>query len=825
MAVDRRPGSGGGGSTRKFEVFDQDRRFGPAFTKLKDALNSAGGGLVLIDDPTALAPERLLVFEVTGQIGDFWKAVAKVDGLTFAGEEQARADEDDEDPELYLLVPNEAALKQIISLWETYTNGTALPRGWTKWRDLFSQLKNIRPWGPNDRVSKSHAEFFDEVIAPNTRIEVELVFRKNAVDQQAAEKSLKDYITKIGGTVLDRSLRAEFSYHALLVEVPSTELKNIAKRKQNSLAGLAAVYSIVPQSVSQAIEFSDAINALASSSVLPNDRKPIVGVFDAVPIQAHPDLSNHLIIDDPNNLDALAVGNRVHGTAMASLVIHGDLNLPPNTIDRKIYLRPVMYADGGPSGGAEIFKEDRLVVDVMFEAVVRMRREDLGREVFAVNLSLGDPNKMFGGIPSSWARALDYLAQHYGVLFVVSAGNCAESINLKDCGDYNTFKALGTEDIAKQVLDGLNDVKADRRIIAPADSLNALTVGAWHNDSPGTPPTLGHLNPFSTQHHFPIVSSRLGTGIKRSVKPEILMSGGRQRIVQDHGGATAVHVKPHNQAHKSFGMQVAAPPTASGTTRHFTIGTSAAAALATNTLHKAFELLEKTYPDLVASLDQHHRAVLMKALLVHAASWGQSGTLFRQIVDPTNTMNHVHWKREISRFLGYGVVKQDDAIACAVDRATLWYSGSLANEQSIAFDVPIPSSFTGNTDLREVRATLAWFSPVRPGQLVYRSTKLLIASLQKDSLTAAGVATDVPQPDASQAQSGTVIHRRWAAETAATSSGSFQIQIQREDDQGPKIAGSVCYGLLVSLVMPSKTTIYDEVKSKILVTPKPKVTV
>ena len=72
------------------------------------------------DDPTALAPERLLVFEVTGQIGDFWRAVAKVDGLTFAGEEQARADEDDEDPELYLLVPNEAALKQIIALWETY---------------------------------------------------------------------------------------------------------------------------------------------------------------------------------------------------------------------------------------------------------------------------------------------------------------------------------------------------------------------------------------------------------------------------------------------------------------------------------------------------------------------------------------------------------------------------------------------------------------------------------------------------------------------------------------------------------------------------------
>ena len=114
----------------------------------------------MLDDPTALAPERLLVFEVTGQIADFWKAVAKIDGLTFAGEEQVAADEDDENPEFYLLVPDEAALKQIIALWETYANGNALPRGFTKWRDLFSQLKDIRPWGPTDRVTPSHANFF-----------------------------------------------------------------------------------------------------------------------------------------------------------------------------------------------------------------------------------------------------------------------------------------------------------------------------------------------------------------------------------------------------------------------------------------------------------------------------------------------------------------------------------------------------------------------------------------------------------------------------------------------------------------------------------------
>jgi hypothetical protein len=92
-------------------------------------------------------------------------------------------------------------------------------------------------------------------------------------------------------------------------------------------------------------------------------------------------------------------------------------------------------------------------------------------------------------------------------------------------------------------------------------------------------------------------------------------------------------------------------------------------------------------------------------------------------------------------------------------------------------------------------------------------------------LTAAGLDTDVAQPDASQAQGGTVIHRRWAAEKAATSSGNFHVQIQREKDQGPKTGGSVPYGLIVSLIMPSATTVYNEVRARVSVKPAVKVKV
>jgi hypothetical protein len=120
-----------------------------------------------------------------------------------------------------------------------------------------------------------------------------------------------------------------------------------------SLAGADPVASIVPQSVGTPIEASDrtALDEARPGAVIDD---PIAAVFDAVPQQAHPLLVDRLSIDDPTDLEARAVGQRVHGTAMASIVLHGDLNDPPSSISRRVYFRPVMYA---PPLGDEIFRQ------------------------------------------------------------------------------------------------------------------------------------------------------------------------------------------------------------------------------------------------------------------------------------------------------------------------------------------------------------------------------------------------------------------------------------------------------------------------------------
>jgi hypothetical protein len=344
----RRPSSGGGGRARQFDRATQNRSHGPIFRRLRNILNRPDAALQLRADANSLAPERLLVFEVTGAVQNFANAVSRIVGLEFAGEEELVADEFDPIPEFYLLVPQLDALKEVVSLWQGWQRTGTVPRNYTPWRDLFAQLRSVRPWGPADRVSQPNRHYFRNIVdgAPDNdlfRIEIELVFRASETSSQAAEADVANHVVRSGGAIIDRSRRPEFAYHAVLADVSAAEIRRITELDQTSLAGADPVASIVPQSVGTPIETAD---RAPMDQARPGARieDPIVPIFDAVPVQAHPLLLNRLVIDDPANLEARAVGPRVHGTAMASIVLHGDLNDPPSPINRRVYLQPVMYA-------------------------------------------------------------------------------------------------------------------------------------------------------------------------------------------------------------------------------------------------------------------------------------------------------------------------------------------------------------------------------------------------------------------------------------------------------------------------------------------------
>lgn len=82
-------GHGGGGGLRLPTKGGQLATFGPIFKRLRKVLGREGGAIELRDDPSSLAPDRVVVFEIAGTIVDFFKAVSKIDGLEFMAEYEA----------------------------------------------------------------------------------------------------------------------------------------------------------------------------------------------------------------------------------------------------------------------------------------------------------------------------------------------------------------------------------------------------------------------------------------------------------------------------------------------------------------------------------------------------------------------------------------------------------------------------------------------------------------------------------------------------------------------------------------------------------------
>ncbi|WP_206692340.1 hypothetical protein [Azospirillum sp. INR13] len=288
------------------------------------------GALELTSDPTALAPERLLVFEVRGSIQDFVKAVNEVAGLDFIDEEELEGDEEDKAPVAYLLVPDARAMEQILSLWKRWSaGGLDASKPWAK---VFDLLRDLRTWGPDDRLSEEEQTFLEEEIEgrPDSDLillEIEVLFSTNPERagryEGAVLEAILNNIFANAGRIVHRTYIEDIAYHALLVSVPVVVVRSIVKRSRESILGLDAVWHIRPQSLAPSIEVADPVTEPLRPGPAP-EKPPILALLDGVPIARHPLLADRLEVLDLFELEPdTPVANRMHGTAMASLIVHG----------------------------------------------------------------------------------------------------------------------------------------------------------------------------------------------------------------------------------------------------------------------------------------------------------------------------------------------------------------------------------------------------------------------------------------------------------------------------------------------------------------------
>lgn len=767
------------------------------------------------------------MFELRGAVDAFRNAVWKVPGLDLIDEEALDADEADKKPMAYLLVPDTRALQQILSLWRRWQSGEAMEHGWTPWRDVFALLRDLRVWGPLDRVDDEVVNFLNDEIeghadADQVRLELELVFRSKPSAAHSLERRVLDEISNCGGSLISRCRLEEIAYHGVLVELPVAAVRQIAARLPTGVAGIDAVMHVRPQSLASAIEIAD-IESVSPSTPSATDQlgTPILALLDGVPVARHPLLANFLSVEDRFDLERdAAVSQREHGTAMASLIIHGDRNRSESALPRKIHAIPVLSSPR--AGQDETFPDDRLMVDVIDTAVRSMRDGDdaTAPSVLIVNLSLGNIRQPFYGRMSAWARLLDRLAYHYGILFVISAGNAKRAFPVMGFHTRTAFEDANAEVRANAVLRAIAAQMGQRKIIAPAESVNGVTIGACNHDDVlpahrqlvrsliDPYPSLSTANP----------SSRLGPGFATAVKPDLMMPGAREHLTVIRSDGVAIDVEPAAPS-RVAGLKVAAPPRAGDEANEgYTNGTSAAAALASRTCHRIHDALQQAYGDRFLELPNRQRAVLLKALLAHTARWpDDTAEMIKQTLGPSDSKQHSRQKDNIRRFLGYGMVDAEAAIACAEDRATFWAVSELSAEKLRRVPVPVPIAIHGQAKPHMISATLAWFTPVHAGNRTYRSVRLkLLAPNEIETLGLAG--PHGLQPDDNQGRRGTLCSRRWQGKKApAVEEGMvLRFSVVREPDQGGvRIDEAVPFALAVTITMPGELRIYEQVRQRL----------
>lgn len=811
----------------KPDGFPQGRQtdhFSPKFNRLNEVLNRDPAGLELRADPAVLAPERLLVFEVRGSIGNFATAIRNVPGLELIDEEELAADGEDKAPVAYLMVPDMRALRDLEALWRRWLRGE-LVRGETPWRDVFSLLRDLRPWGPRDRVQTMDSDILSEIIAglaedDPVRLEVEIVFRSNIDVAAAREAELSAAVQGQGGRTISTSRIEGIAYHAVLVDLPVRSVRLIIARTADGIAGLEPVMHIRPQSIASSIELGDLSESddVAVADMLGD---PVLALLDGVPVAAHRLFGDHLVVDDQFGLEPDApVAERVHGTAMASLIVYGDRSRPEPPLPRRIHLVPVL-------GRQDKFPADRLIVDVIYSAIFAMRdgEQPTAPGVLIVNISLGNPRRRFSGQLSAWARLLDRLAYRYGILFIVSAGNCVEQFGIQAFAGRIEWEDANADVRATETVRALGAILADRRLFSPAETVNGLTIGACNTDAVTAADRAAarvNVDPYSGQQMVN-PSSALGPGFAQSVKPDLLMPGAREhlRFVNNHAHVEVCPAGPS----RSAGLLVAAPPVGGIENRYgYTNGTSAAAALASRTAHLIHDALEAEYGDLFRMLPHLQRAVLLKALLAHPAKWPDAAaSLIRTTIGPADGRQHVRQKDNIRRFLGFGIVDATNAVACAGDRATFWATGLLHADMIANVSVPIPVAMAGQARPHALAATLAWFTPTAPGRKSYRSVRLKL--IEPSDVAALRVKASGNQPDQNQTNRGTLFSRVWTGDKAPVVGADMNIAltVQRDPDQGTPIDEPVPFGLAVTLSMPGVIEIYEQVRQRLAIAQRARV--
>ena len=723
----------------------QARRLGAHFDRIEAALAGEDSEVVLRSDPGGIAPERALVFVTAVPIADFVRA-ANLVGLEVIAEVDLDEDYplDDEllfehrdmaSPTLYATMPTRESFERLLQLWRSYVRGAQPEEGYAPWRQLFEMLDELRPWGPDDRFSVDARKELEQYLTDDDSVEVRLeleVWPTWSRERRAQWRGeAEQRVVALGGRVLSRSSIQEdgFIYEALLVALSAGSTKHLLNDPGavEGLATLDGLQFVLPQAIAQSRpNQSEPLETTARDAVVPFDAEaPFRAVLlDGTPLAGHRSLDGGVVIEDVHNLVGRSVvEQRRHATSMASLILRGDLvaDGTPAQDSRLLCIPVLVDAEDSASSPA-----DRLFVDVVHVALTRAFSgiEPLAPQAFVVNFSVGIRHSNFAGRISALARLLDWWSYSQGVLFVVSSGNVSDDLSVTGMTAV-AFEEATLDERRELVAVAQRVNRHERTLLAPSEALNALTVGAASLD---LAPADGELSwPEIAIHNDdeqrPAISTALGLGPFRAIKPDLLAHGGRHDVRTIAAG-DHLRLRVMQQTRRS-GVFVASARRGMDDWERAR-GTSCAAALTTRaTLNAAAALTAEDGPYAGQELPRLDLALLTRALAVSASRWPDAAAShYREECQRLGSRRHFQAKEEVARQYGHGVLNANLMREAPVLGTTLVSLGTVRKDAAQIFDVPLPPSMSGDSVHRAMYVTLAWFSPMDASRARYRLAAL-----------------------------------------------------------------------------------------------------
>lgn len=808
----------------------QFTRLQPSFSVLKTAFEKKA--LKIQQSPTGINPEFALVFEIIGTVDSFYTAVKHTEGFEWIFDSESDPFEPDDDfyqinkdsgqrvddflnGKLYCVMSNQQAMLQLLSLWQRYQNGEAdvFKRNFTGLRDIFTHIKNIRKWEAQDRIAETHAvEYWRESLEfdGNSPVpfEIELFFRNDATKRNIATETIRREIQSLGGRVIQNCIISEIYYHGMLVELPRISIEGLVDRYEEiELSQVDDIMFFRPTCQSVFVSTTDSESYVANEEDVPLPRgDAVVAVFDGMPMQNHHLLRGRVIIDDPDDYaSGYESKNRIHGTSMVSLAIYGDLKRKDTPISSPVYVRPILRPkQSGFDKVTESVPDDSLFIDVLHRAVRRMMEGDGEESATApntkvINLSIGDPVRQLAVTMSPTARLLDFLAYKYKILFIISAGNHPEVVNFVG-KSFDELKSLDMIQRSKVFGGIIKDNQRNLKILAPAESLNGLTIGALYDDFTNTNETERRI--LAVDRGLPSPISAIGKGYRSVIAPDLFYYGGREFIRGKHNGEI-----DWVESSREPGCLSAAPyGTGDIDGCAFSFGTSDAAAQITHEAAKCHDVLDQVFLNQTGTnMPVDSTAILLKAMLAHGASW-------KPIADKL-ALTMGASPKQLSKWLGNGIPNINRVIECTKERITLIGLGALKKDKGDIFKLPLPVDFSTRLIKRRLTVTLSYISPVVSNKQTYRGAQLWFNIDDGGK----GLVPDRQNTEWQAVRKGTLQHEIFTGENSIVWNDDDLIIKVNCKEEAAKINEAIPYCLFVSFEVAEgfNVDLYDDVSAKI----------